>query len=62
MSSREQYRELLKREKQISAKLKIDNAILIKSYEEALKKVNQLERQLAELKAAGIKKWWQFWK
>ena len=63
MSSKEQFRDALKRANMTNAELKKEN-IKLDSENYRLRQLNhQLKNQLSDLpKNYKLKKWWQFWK
>jgi predicted RNase H-like nuclease (RuvC/YqgF family) len=63
MSSKEQYRDVLKRDKRIMAELRNEITAKDKTIQNLRQINHQLKNQLAELpKNYKLKKWWQFWK
>jgi len=60
MSSKEQYKNVIKRQKQIISKLIVQN----NQMEQEVKKAKISFLKLKEIlnKKRSLKKWWQFWK
>ena len=63
MSSKEQYKDALKRNKELIRTLITRNEILERENNTLRQLNHQLKNQLSDLpKNYKLKKWWQFWK
>ena len=59
MSSKEQYKDVIKRQKKVIVKLAIQTNKMAKELKIASKKMADLKEAMEKAK---LKKWWQFWK
>ena len=59
MSSKEQYKDVVKRQKKVIVKLTIQTDKMAKELKIASDKVYDL---IKAIEKAKLKKWWQFWK